>query len=140
LISLEADPRRAEEAREWIRRAGLAERVDVRVGAALDGLPRLEAEERFDLAFLDAAKSEYPAYLDWALRLVRTGGIIAADNTLTAGSSGTTGSILDDPQGQPGVLAMREFNRRIATDERLASTIVPVREGVSISVVRSRAG
>ncbi len=130
LVTLEADAGRAAEAREWIRRAGAGDIVEIRVGPALDTLPKLSGPEPFDLAFLDAAKQEYPAYLDWALRLVRRGGIVAADNTLIAGSS-----VHEDRPDQPGVQAIREFNRRIATDPRLASTILPVREGVSVSVV-----
>jgi predicted O-methyltransferase YrrM len=134
LVSLEVDADRAGEAREWIRRAGLEGVIEVRLGPALSTLPRLASEAPFDLAFLDAAKEEYPAYLDWALRLVRAGGIIAADNTLVAGSS--EGTVLDADSPNAGIRAMREFNRRIATDPRLASVLVPVREGVSISVVR----
>ena len=133
LLTLEADPGRAREAAEWIRRAGLEQVVEIRVGPALAALPELAGGEPFDFVFIDAAKQEYPKYLEWALRLVRPGAIIAADNTLLAGS--LEGSVLDEGSGNAGIDAMAEFNRRIAGDRRLASIIVPVREGVSISVV-----
>jgi predicted O-methyltransferase YrrM len=134
LITIEADPKHAAEARDWLRRAGLGGLAEVWLGRALDVLPTLAGEAPFDLAFLDAAKAEYPAYLDWALRLVRPGGIITADNTLFSGSIDHT--ILDEAAPEPGVRAMREFNRRIATDPGLASILVPVREGVTITLVR----
>jgi predicted O-methyltransferase YrrM len=134
LITIEADSGRAAEAREFIRRAGLEGVIEVRLGAALSVLPELAGEAPFDLAFLDAAKQEYPAYLDWALRFSRPGGIIAADNTLFPGSDVET--VLDAGSTHAGVQAMRDFNHRIATDRRLASILVPVREGVTITLVR----
>lgn len=131
LLTLDVDADRAKEARSWIARAGVGDRVDVRVGAALDVLPSLVREEPFDFVFIDAAKEEYPAYLDWVLRLVRPGGVVAADNVLLGGG----GSVLAADGASPGVRGVREFNRRIAEDPRLASIVVPVREGVSVSVV-----
>ncbi|HEY7530533.1 MAG TPA: O-methyltransferase [Gemmatimonadota bacterium] len=131
LVTIDLDGRRAEEARSWLARAGVAERVEIRVGAALDVLPALRQSEPFDFAFVDAAKEEYPAYLDRVLPLVRPGGIIAADNVLLGGG----GSVLAEGDASPGVRGVREFNRRIAEDPRLASIVLPVREGVSVSVV-----
>lgn len=138
LVTLEADPGRVHEARENFARAGLEEAVTVREGLALESLAALVAENEgnrvFDFAFLDAAKNEYPAYLDRALELVRPGGLIVADNTLIAG----VGAIVDehdDPDARATIEAVRAFNDRLATDPRLVSTIVPIREGVSISVV-----
>ncbi len=131
LICLEADAARAAEAREWLARAGLSSVTEVRVGPALSLLPELPARPPFDLVFLDAAKAEYPQYLDWALNLVRPGGLILADNTLIAGAP-----VVDEDVNDPGIEGVREFNRRIATDPRLASILLPVREGVSVSLVR----
>ena len=130
LVTIDVDAERAKEARRWISRAGVGDRVDVRVGAALDILPALVSEQPFDFAFIDAAKEEYPAYLDGVLRLVRPGGIIAADNVLLGGG----GSVLAGDGASAGVRGVREFNRRIAEDRRLASIVLPVREGVSVSV------
>lgn len=136
LVTLEADPARTAEAEDWIRRAGLhaAIGVEVRAGPALETLPRLGTAGAFDFAFIDAAKEEYPAYLDWALQLVRRGGVIAADNTLFSGSR--EGTVLDEGSSVPAIRAVREFNRRVATDPRLASIVLPIREGVSVSLVR----
>jgi predicted O-methyltransferase YrrM len=134
LICLEMDAARAAEAREWLGRAGLSARSEVRVGPALALLPDLAGQPAFDLAFLDAAKTEYPDYLDWALRLVRPGGLILADNTLFSGSQ--EGTVADAEPVSPSLRAVQEFNRRIATDPRLASIVLPVREGVSVSLIR----
>src|SRR5690606_29781670 len=87
VVSLEIEPARAEVAREFARRAGLEEVIDVWVGPALDSLARMQPEgiEPFDACFIDADKASYSAYLDHALRLVRPGGLILGDNALWAG-------------------------------------------------------
>jgi predicted O-methyltransferase YrrM len=122
LITLELDPHHAEVARENLHAAGLADRVEVRLGPALDTLPDLAAEAPFDLAFIDADKESYPAYLDWCLRLVRPGGLIVADNAL------------DLNAGQIDVM-----NRAAAGNPRLDALILPVRYGsggMLVAVVR----
>ena len=88
LITLERDPKHAEVARKNLDHAGVADRVEVRVGAALDLLPQL-AEERpepFDLVFIDADKQNIPGYFDWALKLTRPGGLILVDNAVRGGA------------------------------------------------------
>ncbi len=128
LITLELDARHAEVARENLAAAGLAERAEVRLGRALDLLPRLADEEPFDVAFIDADKESYPAYLDWCLQLVRPGGLIVADNVLNRELvSGTRGGPIDD------------MNRAAAADGRLEALILPVRDGsngILVGVVR----
>jgi predicted O-methyltransferase YrrM len=138
--TLEQNPDHVREAREWIARAGFEEAVWVHEGPALETLDRLVREHAggrpYDLAFIDAAKGEYPRYLDLSLELVRRGGLIVADNTLIAG----VGAIIDEPTDESArvsIDAVRAFNERLATDPRLVSTILPIREGVSISVVTS---
>lgn len=88
LVSLELDPKHAAIARENVRRAGLAEVVEVRVGKALDLLPELAREERppFDFVFIDADKQNVPAYFDWALKLGANGSLIVVDNTVRKGA------------------------------------------------------
>jgi len=129
LVSIEIDKKHAEFARRHIARAGLLDRVEVRVGRALDVLPSLDGEE-FDAVFIDADKEPLPTYLDWALRLVRRGGLIIADNALWGGKVFDT-TVMDDK-----TKAVREFNRRLSTDPRLASIIVPTHDGVAGAVVR----
>ena len=94
LITLEADAKHAKVARKNIDNAGLGDRVDIRLGKALDTLPKLEAERAgpFDLIFLDADKPNNPAYFQWALKLSRPGSLIIADNVVRLGA------IVDDEQ------------------------------------------
>src|SRR5215218_3243170 len=128
LLSIELEPRYAEFARRYLARAGLVDRVAVRVGRALDLLPALDGE-RFDAVFLDADREPLPTYLDWALRLVRPGGLIVADNALRGGR------VADARAADASTLAVREFNRRLATDPRLTGIVVPTHDGVAIGVV-----
>ena len=86
LITLEIDPKHAEIVRSSFDKAGVSQKTDVRVGSALDLLPRLIAEAPFDLVFIDADKDPYPSYLEWALKLTRPGSIIVADNTIRGGA------------------------------------------------------
>jgi caffeoyl-CoA O-methyltransferase len=131
LVTLEIDPARADLARSFLQRAGLAHRTEVRVGDALETTADLVRQgERFDAVFIDADKERYPAYLDLALELVRTGGLILADNALWSGR------VLDDPPEDQGTAAVQAFNRALARHPRLVSTIVPVRDGVAVGVVR----
>lgn len=131
LLTLELEEMHAEVARTFVRRAGLDGVIEVRVGPALESLAALgqQATPPFDVCFIDADKQSYPKYLDHALRLVRPGGLILGDNTFLSGR------ILDRSDPTDSAAAMREFNQRIASDSRLASVIVPIRDGLSISVV-----
>jgi len=129
LLSIEIEQRHAEFARRYVQRAGLADRVEIRVGRALDILPSLDGE-KFDAVFLDADKEPMPNYFEWALRLLRPGGLLIADNTLWGGR------VLDDAERDEKTTAVREFNRRMATDPRVLSILVPTHDGVAIGVVR----
>lgn len=133
LVTIELDPAHAAFARRHLQRAGVADRVEVREGRALDVLPSLDGE-RFDVVFLDADREPLPTYLDWALRLVRPGGLIIADNALWGGR------VADESVDDVRTRAVREFNRRIAADPRLDSIIVPTHDGVAIARVRESVG
>ena len=133
LLSIEADPAHAAFARRFIERAGLQKVIEVRVGRALDLLPALDGSA-FDAIFLDADKEPLPTYLDWALRLVRPGGLIIADNALWGGR------VLDPAVTDEATLAVREFNRRFAADPRITGIVVPTHDGVAIGVVRREGG
>jgi caffeoyl-CoA O-methyltransferase len=135
LISLELDEHHAEVARQNIERAGLAERVEIRVGDARELLARLaEGDEGpFDLVFIDADKGSYPEYLEWALRLSRPGSLILGDNTIWGGA-------IIDPQDD-STRAINEFNERVARDPRLSAIILPLLrervDGLAIARVQS---
>jgi predicted O-methyltransferase YrrM len=129
LISIEIEPKHAEFARRYLERAALRDKVHVRVGRALDVLPSLDGEQ-FDAVFLDADKEPMPNYFEWALRLLRPGGLLIADNTLWGGK------VFDDAEQDEKTTAVREFNRRMATDPRILSILVPTHDGVAIGVVR----
>lgn len=129
LITVERDPERAGLARHFVERAGLAERVSVRVGSAAELLPGLVEEGPFDAVFIDADKESYPAYLEWCGANVRAGGLVIADNAFKKGQ------VLDSQTQDPDVLGIREFNRRLASDQRFTSIVVPMHDGVAIAVV-----
>jgi predicted O-methyltransferase YrrM len=128
LLTLEIEPAHAEFARRHLARAGVADRVEVRVGRALDILPALDGE-RFDAVFLDADKEPLPTYFEWSLRLLRPGGLLVADNALWGGR------VLDDRVDDEATRAVREFNRRLATDPRVTGIVVPTHDGVGIGIV-----
>lgn len=118
IVSLEYEPRHAAVARGNLERAGLLDRVDIRVGAALDTLPSLEASAPFDLIFIDADKPNNPAYLEWALKLSRPGTVIVVDNVVRDGHIVEAGSSDADVQGT------RAMFDRMAAEPRLSSTVV----------------
>lgn len=128
ILSLEINPMHADFARRQLERAGVGAMVEVRDGPALQLLPALDGE-RFDVVFLDADKEPLPTYFDWALRLLRPGGLVIADNTLRGGS------VLDESNQDPGLVGVREFNRRLASDPRVTGLVVPIGDGVGVGVV-----
>jgi caffeoyl-CoA O-methyltransferase len=127
LISIEKEAGHAEFAQRHLERAGLDADVRIMVGKALDLLPMFDGQ-KFDAVFLDADKEPLPTYLDWALRLLRPGGVVIADNALWGGK------VIDPANDEESTRAVREFNRRLATDPRLTSIIVPTHDGVAIGV------
>lgn len=120
LISLELDEHHAEVARGNVGRAGLSEKVEIRVGDAGRGLNELveNGEGPFDIIFIDADKEGYPEYLDWSLRLSRPGTLILGDNAIREGS-------VIDPD-DPSSRAMREFNEKLAKNPRLSAIVLPL--------------
>ncbi len=120
LITLEADPGYAEVARTNIANAGLSDRVELRIGPALDSLPALDAEGAgpFDFVFIDADKIHTPDYLTWALDRTRPGGLIVADNVVRDGALADTES--DDAK----IKAQRRLHEMIAADPRVTATTI----------------
>jgi len=116
ITTIEFNAHHAEVASQNIEKAGLAERVTLHRGAALDILPTLDAP--FDLIFIDADKVNNPLYLEWAIRLSKPGTVIIGDNTVRGGH------IIDADSNDPNVTGLRKFVDMISEDERLEATAV----------------
>jgi caffeoyl-CoA O-methyltransferase len=112
-------------ARRYWERAGVADRIELRLGPALDTLRALPQTEQFDLAFVDADKTGYAAYYEEILPRLRTGGLLLADNTLQSGR------VMDSEANDPSTEAIRAFNDRVASDPRVRVLLLPIGDGVS---------
>lgn len=125
IITLEANTKHADVARGNFASAGVANKVDLRLGKALDLLPLIAAEGRgpFDLFFIDANKSNTPEYFEWALRLARRGSVIVVDNVVRDGAVLNAGS--DDPDIQ----GIRRFVEMAAKEKRVSATALQVVSG-----------
>jgi predicted O-methyltransferase YrrM len=138
VISLEADPEHADVARANIARAGLADKVEVRLGMALDLLPGLAAEDGtpFDFVFIDADKPNNAAYFDWALRLSRVGSIIVVDNVVRGGD------VIAAASESPTLQGVHRFLERLAAEPRVNATAIQTvggkgYDGFAIALVTS---
>lgn len=120
LTTLEVDPKHAEVARANLERAGLSDKVEVRLGPALETLPKLESEGRgpFDLIFLDADKPGNADYFQWALKLSRRGSLIVIDNVVR------DGKVLDASSKDPAVQGVRRLNEVMTAEPRVTVTII----------------
>lgn len=137
LVTLEFDPKHAAVAEKNIANAGLASLVDIRIGKALDTLPQLAAEGAgpFDMIFIDADKSPYKEYFDWALRLSRPGTLIIADNVIREGK------VLDKDHTDEMVKGVRRFNEALAANPAVTATIIQTvgakeHDGMAIAIVK----
>lgn len=120
IVTLEYEPRHAEVARANLRRARLLNRVDIRVGAALDTLPVLHSSGTgpFDFIFIDANKDDNPHYLDWALKLSRPGTVIVVDNVVR------DGEIVNARSKDPDIRGTRRMTELMAANPRLSATVL----------------
>jgi predicted O-methyltransferase YrrM len=120
LVTLEYEPRHARVAAANLARAGLADRVEIVVGAALETLPGVieRADAPFDLVFIDADKVNYPGYFAQIMRAVRSGSLLLADNVIRGGK------VLSPPAGDVSARAAREFNALLAADHRLEAIVL----------------
>jgi predicted O-methyltransferase YrrM len=136
VITLELNPRNAEVARANFERAGVADRVEIRVGAGADSLKKMIAtgEETFDLVFIDADKPGYLEYLRLTLELSHPGTLILADNLLR------NGLVLEADPADENARGVKAFNEAIAAHPRLESIVLPIYrehiDGLSISLVK----
>jgi caffeoyl-CoA O-methyltransferase len=117
-------------ARRYWERAGVADRIELRIAPAADTLRALPAEPVFDFAFIDADKAGYPVYYEEILRRLRPGGLIGVDNVLWSGDV-----IRPDKQDE-NVTAIRRFNDLVAADDRVDSVMTPIADGLTL--VRKR--
>lgn len=135
LVTLEKEEAHAELAREAFRRAGDDRRAEVRVGDAGRLLEEMavagrQGESTFDMAFVDADKESYPAYLDRLTALLRPGGLVAADNVFWEGR------VVSEGEDDAATRGIREYNRRLAEDEAFEAAVIPVRDGLSVARYR----
>lgn len=127
VVTLELDEQRIEQARGYLERGGVADRVEIVQGAALDLLPRLQGP--FDLVFVDAVKKEYRRYLDLLLPNVRVGGLILVDNLLWAGHVAAPPEDEEDEVAD----ALRAFNGYLMMHPQLQSVVLPVGDGLGVA-------
>ncbi|MGH3036728.1 MAG: O-methyltransferase [Gaiellaceae bacterium] len=119
----EVDETHAEVARRYHEEAGLADRITIHLGPALDTIERLEGE--FDLVFIDADKANYPAYYDALLPRLTDNALMVLDNTLWSGR-------VVDPDDSPETAAITSLNDRIAADPGVIAVMLTVRDGVTL--------
>jgi predicted O-methyltransferase YrrM len=120
IITLEVDPKHAEVARGNFARAGVAGKVDLRLGKALDTLPQVAADNGgpFDLIFVDANKSNMPQYFEWSLKLARPGGVIIADNVVR------DGAVLNADSKDADIQGVRRFAEMVSREKRVTATVL----------------
>lgn len=118
VITLEANARHADIALQNIRAAGVADKVEIRVGAAVETLPGLLLLAPFDMIFIDADKPNNPVYLEWALKLSRKGTVIIGDNVVR------NGAVTDAQSEDANVIGVRRFFEMIAAEPSLSATAI----------------
>lgn len=138
VVTLELEPRHAEIAMHNLKTAGLANKVDLRVGPAAETLKALAQEHTapFDFIFIDADKASYPEYLQWSIKLSRPGTLIVADNVVR------DGKVVDPESPDPHIQGVRRFTELVAAEPRLSTTVLQTvgtkgYDGFAISVVLS---
>jgi predicted O-methyltransferase YrrM len=132
LLTMEMDEARAKEARENFARAGLADRVNVILGDAQRMVAKVSGP--FDMIFQDGAKHLYGPLLDRLVALLRPGGLLVTDNVLWDGK--VVPGFTAEPATDDDTRAIADYNERVASHPQLMTAIVPLRDGVSISVKR----
>jgi caffeoyl-CoA O-methyltransferase len=125
VIYTDGDPKRAEKARRYFERAGVSQQITIRVGDALEFLS--EEKEQYDIIFNDVDKTDYPRVFRLALPRLKKGGLFVTDNVLWSGR-------LRKPNPDAETKAILEFNKLICESPELFTTILPLRDGVSVCV------
>src|SRR5579862_9298462 len=130
VVSFEIDEQRHAAARRYLERAGVADRVELRLQDAREGLTALEGN--FDMAFIDGIKGQYAEYFELLLPRLAPGAVLAVDNVLMSGTVAENSS--DGHWSEEQIAGARAFNQRLLTHEGLTGTILPVGDGVLVAV------
>jgi len=133
IVACDVSEQYTEVARRYWRRAGVADKIDLRIAPAAETLDALLDEGQagtFDFSFIDADKESYDTYYERSLRLLRPGGVIALDNVFR------DGRVLDSDVDDESVRAIQVLNEKLHTDERVDLTILPLADGVTLAMKR----
>ena len=130
LLACELSEEWAEIARRYFAEAGVADKIELRLGPALDTLRDLPPDEEFDFAFIDADKQSYLHYYEAVLARLRPGGLMMIDNVLRGGA------VLDAEDDSPGNTVVRELNERVASDDRVDVAMLGVADGITLALRR----
>lgn len=132
VVGIDGDAERIAEARRYLERAEVSERIELQHGEALEVLRDLEGP--FDLVYLDATKTDYRRYLDLSLPLMRVGGMLVADNLLW---KGWVAEPPEEAEDDPDTEAIRAFNPYLMIHPQLASLVLPLGDGVGVATKRA---
>lgn len=127
LLALDISEEWTSVARRYWERARVSDKIELRIGPALESLRALPEDTRFDLAFLDADKTGYLDYWEELVPRIRPGGLLLADNTLSHGR------VVDPEQTAPHVQAIRDFNDRVVADDRVSQVLLPLGDGLTLA-------
>ncbi len=133
LIACELSEEYAERAASNFADAGVADRIEIRIGPALETLRALPPAEVFDFAFIDADKTGYPDYYEEVLARMRPGGVIAVDNVLAGGDVATGEPAASADYSPESLAAIRELNETITADERVDAVMLAIADGVTLA-------
>lgn len=128
VIYTDGDRNKADEARGYFERAGVADRIKIKVGDALEFLS--EEKQEYDIIFCDLDKEDYPRALRLALPRLRKGGLLVADNVLWSGK------VTQEKPEEASTKAIQEFNHQLYGASKLFTTILPIRDGVAVAIKR----
>jgi predicted O-methyltransferase YrrM len=128
VTTLELTKEHADEALSNYKKAGLENKITLILGKALDSLETL-AGSKFDMVFIDADKENCVNYFNKVIHMVRSGGLIITDNTLRRGE-------VIDPNPGPGAQGIIAYNKLVANDSRVESLLIPIDDGITISIVK----
>ena len=130
LLALDSSDEYTAVARRYWEEAGVADRIELRLGPAVETLDKmLDADDQrhtYDFVFIDADKTNYDNYYERCLQLVRSGGLIAFDNTLQ------DGAVVDPSNHDENVVAIRELNEKLYADERIELSLLPIADGLTL--------